>query len=245
MAKKKVKKLTDNNSNIKIKKPRKNHYFTKEHEQAIIDYVKSSDGEYREELYISVIAPVLSEMVDKIIYTYKFTSLPNIDCLKEECKVWLVTILDKFEPDKGFKAFSYFSVVSKNWFIHRVKKCALQSRKELIYDELPHALEQSYMIYDPEYEENQEKIDFWEGLKEEIEYWANNITDLKPNEQLVLNSILVLMANAEDIEIFNKKAIYVYLREISGLSSKQIVQHLVKLRERYAEFKTDWDYFNY
>jgi hypothetical protein len=53
------------------------------------------------------------------------------------------------------------------------------------------------------------------------------------------------MANAEDIEIFNKKAIYVYLREISGLSSKQIVQHLVKLRERYAEFKTDWDYFNY
>ena len=47
-------------------------------------------------------------MVDKIVYTYKFTNLSNIDDLKAECKVWLTTILDKFDPAKGSKAFSYF-----------------------------------------------------------------------------------------------------------------------------------------
>ena len=31
-------------------------------------------------------------MVDKIVYTYKFTTLPNIDALKDECKVWLYVV---------------------------------------------------------------------------------------------------------------------------------------------------------
>jgi hypothetical protein len=48
-----------------------------------------------------MLQPAFSEMVDKIVFTYKFTTLPNIDVLREECKVWLMTILDKFQPDKG------------------------------------------------------------------------------------------------------------------------------------------------
>ena len=71
------------------------------------------------------IGPVFDEMVDKIVYTYKFTTLPNIDALKEECKIWLTTILDKYDPSKGSKAFSYFSVVESRLsdlmpFIHKI-----------------------------------------------------------------------------------------------------------------------------
>lgn len=55
----------------------------------------------------------MSEMVDKIVYTYKFTTLPNIDELRDECKIWLTTVLEKFDPSKGSKAFSYFSVITK------------------------------------------------------------------------------------------------------------------------------------
>ena len=73
-------------------------------------------------MYVTLIQPAFNEMVDKIAYTYKFTSLPNIEDLKEECKIWLTTILDKFDVSKGSKAFSYFSVITKNWFIHKVKK---------------------------------------------------------------------------------------------------------------------------
>jgi hypothetical protein len=66
--------------------------------------------------------PAFDQMVDKIVFTYKFTTLPNIDILREECKIWLMTVLGKFNPDKGSKAFSYFSVITKNWFIQKVKK---------------------------------------------------------------------------------------------------------------------------
>ena len=116
---------------------KKNLYFTKDHENAIIDYVATDDQKIRTQLYIDWIGPAFDEMVDKIVYTYKFTTLPNIDALKDECKVWLTTILDKYDPSKGSKAFSYFSFITKNWFIHKVKKNAKRARTEVLYDEMP------------------------------------------------------------------------------------------------------------
>jgi hypothetical protein len=103
----------------KRSKSTKNHYFTKVHEDAIVKYANTNDIDLRSKLYIEYIQPAFDQMVDKIIYTYRFTSLPNIDYLKDDCKIWLTTILDKYDPTKGSKAFSYFSVVTKNWFIHK------------------------------------------------------------------------------------------------------------------------------
>ena len=95
-------------------------YFTQVHEDAIIEYNKETTTNRRkEELYVTLLKPAFDQMVDKIVFTYKFTSLPNIDILREECKIWLITVLDKFNPDKGSKAFSYFSVITKNWFIQK------------------------------------------------------------------------------------------------------------------------------
>ena len=104
------------------KKKSKNYYFTEDTEKAIIDYCAAEDISRRSDLYIQHIQPAFNELVDKIVYTYKFTSLENIDVLKDDCKVWLTTILGKFNPNNGAKAFSYFSVVTKNWFTHKAKK---------------------------------------------------------------------------------------------------------------------------
>ena len=75
-------------------------------------------------------------MVDKIIYTYKFTNIPNIDVLKDDCKVWLTTILSKYDPNRGSKAFSYFSVITKHWFIHQLKKNSTKVKREVAYEEI-------------------------------------------------------------------------------------------------------------
>ena len=111
------------------RKRTKNFYFTKEHENAIVRYVATEDIKERSVLYKEWIGPALNEMVDKIVYTYKFNTLPNIDSLKEDCKNWLITILDKFDPSKGSKAFSYFSVTTKNWFVHKVKNTYFKTKK--------------------------------------------------------------------------------------------------------------------
>ena len=70
-------------------------YFTQVHEDAIVRFSASNDPKERAELYEKYIQPAFDEMVDKIVFTYKFTTLPNIDELRDECKIWLTTILDK------------------------------------------------------------------------------------------------------------------------------------------------------
>lgn len=224
------------------RKSAKNNYFTKIHEEAIVKYALSSSRQERSQLYMSLIQPAFDEMVNKIIFTYKFNTLPNIEVLRDECKIWLTTILDKYDPGKGSKAFSYFSVVTKNWFIHKVKKHSIQLKREISYEQI--IMNGGADILGPaseriEYVEQRSEMEFWNGLLNQLERWDSN--NLKQSEKAVLDAVKVLLHNIDDIEIFNKKAVYLYLRELTGLNTKQVVNNLNKLREKYRLFKCKWD----
>ena len=78
-----------------------------------------------------------------------------------------------------------------------------------------------------------------QNLKKEISNWEQ--LNLKDNERKILNAIKILFDSVNDIEIFNKKAIYLYIREITGLNTKQVVNNLNKMRTRYRDFKYKWD----
>lgn len=178
-------------------------------------------------------------MVDKIIYTYRFTALPNIDYLRADCKVWLTTILNKYDPNKGSKAFSYFSVVTKNWFIHKVKRTKKRLETEVFMEDVLNEADENLVSDEPSYYEKRSELEFWMSLNNEIDTWDSFM--IKENEKKVLMAVRILMDSADQIEIFNKKAIYLYLREITGLNTKQVVNNLNKLRKRYRTFKTKWE----
>jgi hypothetical protein len=230
-------------SNLRRKRrPRKkNNYFTKVHEDAIVRYALSSCLKEKTDLYSTLIQPAFNEMVSKIIFTYKFNTLPNIESLSDDCKIWLTTILDKYDPNKGSKAFSYFSVVTKNWFIHKVKKNSKKLKKEVSYENIIERGSADILgasSDDDNYVEKREEAEFWVCLLEQVDKWDTG--NLKQNEKLVLEAVKVLLHNIDDIEIFNKKAVYLYLRELTGLNTKQVVNNLNKLREKYRMFKTKW-----
>jgi len=218
---------------------KKNHYFTQIHEDAIIRYAQITCSKERTELYVKYIGPAFNEMVDKIVFTYKFTTLPNIDHLRDECKIWLMTILDKYDQSKGSKAFSYFSVITKNWFIHKVKKQQKRNRREIDYENISKSYEEEYLSTNESYESTRIEEEFWEQFYKELHSW--DPTTMKENDAKVYEAIKVLFESKEDIEIFNKKAIYLYLREITGLNTKQIVNSLKKFRKKYAVFKEEWE----
>ena len=219
---------------------KKNLYFTQVHEDAIVQYANTKDIKIRTDLYIEYIEPAFNEMVDKIIYTYRFTSLPNIDVLKDECKIWLTTILDKYDPDKGSKAFSYFSVITKNWFIHKVRKTNQSNQREVQIDDLPKNVDITNITVENEYYSKRVEQEFWNHLWEEINHWEKAIS-MKPNEEKVYEAIRMLLASPDCIDIYNKKAIYFYIREITGLNTKQVVNNLNKMRVRYKVFKKKWN----
>jgi hypothetical protein len=204
-----------------------------------VRYAKITDAREKTELYVNWIGPAFNEMVDKIVFTYKFTDLPNIDYLRDECKIWLMTILDKYDQSKGSKAFSYFSVITKNWFIHKVKRQQKRNRREIDYDNIAKRYEEEFLSTNESYITHREESEFWEKFYKELKSW--DASQMKENDLKVYQAIVILFESKEDIEIFNKKAIYLYLREITGLNTKQIVNSLKKFRKKYYSFKQNWD----
>ena len=171
----------------KRRKRTKNNYFTKVHENAIVAYCNTDCIKERSKLYIDWIQPAFDELVDKIVYTYKFNTLPNIDSLRDECKIWLTTILAKYDPNKGSKAFSYFSVVTKNWFIHKVKKNSTKMKKEISFEHLvenggANVLGTASQNVETYYGKRAE-MEFWENLLNHLDKW--NSVNLKENEKNV------------------------------------------------------------
>ena len=158
--------------------------------------------------------------------------------MKDDCKIWLTTILSKFDPNQGTKAFSYFSVVTKNWFTHKAKKQTQKNKREVNYDSMIKEVEISSVEGSDFLSETEDK-EFWFFLMNEVESWQN--LNLKGNDEKVLDAVLTIMKNIEEIEIFNKKAVYLYMREITGLNTKQIVGCLNKMRARFRVFKDKWD----
>ncbi len=64
---------------------------------------------------------------------------------------------------------------------------------------------------------------------------------MKPNEKKVYEAVKIILSNSDDIEIFNKKAVYLYIREITGLNTKQVVNNLTKMRQKFTIFKKKWN----
>jgi hypothetical protein len=214
-------------------------YFTQDHEDAILRYCTTEDRPEKEYLYEKWIQPAFNQMVDKIVFSYKFTSLPNIDELRMECKVWLTTILDKYDPNRGSKAFSYFSVITKNWFIHKVKRNTKRLQREVPYEEAELELQTTFVDPGDHYYQERVSREFWQKLWGEIESW--NVDFEKESEKKVYEAVKIILSSVDDIEIFNKKAVYLYLRELTGMNTKQIVTQLNKMRGKYRDFKSEWD----
>jgi hypothetical protein len=150
-----------------------------------------------------------------------------------------MTMLDKYDQSKGSKAFSYFSVITKNWFIHRVKKQQKRNKREVDYDNIAKKYEEQYLSTDESYITEREELEFWNSFYKELKSWDSS--QMKENDLRVYKAINILFESKEDIEIFNKKAIYLYLREITGLNTKQIVNSLKKFRRKYSSFKESWN----
>ena len=219
------------------------NYFTKLHQDAIVEFSQSTDMNRREDLYRNIIGPVFDELVDKIVYTYKFTTLPNIDYLKSDCKNWLIMVLNKFDPDKGSKAFSYFTIVVKNWFIQKTKKRSKNMQRETSYEEEITKSDNSLFIHEENFDKEREDGEFISNFYAELDSWLESHASrlLGKNDILVVEAIKEIFDSRNELEILNKKAVYLYLREITGLNTKQITRSIKKIKPKYGKFRKRWE----
>lgn len=250
-------------------KTNRNLYFTEIHEQAVRDYVLSNDIDERNKIYSKILQPVFREIIDKIVCTFKFTNLPNIGVEKDVCEVWLQQNIDKFKPEKGLKAFSYFSVIVKNYFFALGKDQKKSLSREIEKDEVSFLLEKKYITSDNVYEQSREKKEFLDDFWQELLFWERQIP-LTDNDRKVLISIKGLFADGSWYDLleesfheldkyitdqreldkmrrkfsqnrFLKVKIYELIEEDTKLSRKQIGQSVKKFKEFYLTFKQESD----
>ena len=106
-------------------------------------------------------------------------------------------------------------------------------------EDLSKELECEHLSTRNPYIEDRQDAEFWQNLWVEIDSWDTG--NLKENEKKVLEAVKLVLSSSDSIEIFNKKAIYLYIREITGLNTKQVVNNLNKMRAKYRVFKHKWD----
>ena len=211
----------------------KRQYFTEDTEHAIIEYLASEDQAERNRIYNTRIHFSFYKLAENLIHTFKFyyTEVDDLEDLKHEVITFLLEKLHYFKAGKG-KAFSYFSIVGKNYLIlYNNKNYAKKKGKaDLIEvdtdDNILNGFERESI--------RQEKIEF---LDLYINYIDKRLDKLfkKEDEKKVADAVLTVLKRREHLEIFNKKAIYIYIREITGLETPIITKTVKVLKGAYQK----------
>ena len=221
----------------KAKKGSPRYYFHQGTEDAIIRHNKETRPHMRERIYNEHIRVPFVKLAANINHTFKFYyfDVPSED-VKHEVVSFLYMNMHKFTEGKG-KAFSYFSIVAKNYLIlhnnNNYKKLK-QHEGEEVTDYKRDAM----------WETNRQ--DVLEGQKEYmdlfVDYWSNNLTTVFKRKQDidVANSVLYLMEQRQNIENFNKKALYILIREMTGSNTQHITRVINVLKKHHVNLQKNY-----
>lgn len=232
----------------KTNKPKKNDYFTKVHEEAIIEYCTTSEKERKEWLYENVIRHALESLTENLIYIYNFhKQWDDIRSLKQDCVINLFETLHKYDATKGSRAFSYFNVVAKHWLIIQTRKRNKINFKNISIDDTDNNINIDGLFYQSgKYEPSPEqKIKQREDL-EAMKNLCLKVESLLTKERDIkcMSAVLEIFDRVDELDFLNKRALFIYIREISGLSNKELSSALGNIRNVYKNIHGKGKEFN-
>lgn len=209
-----------------------NFYFTEETEEYIKKYNLSQDYQYRDKIFTQHIYFPFYKLAENIIHTFKFhyTDVEDIEDLKHEIVAMIVEEkISRFDPDNGAKAYSYFGTIIKRWLINYTNKNYKKLKQVGSFDDIEETYE------NPEEEVWNEHI----TLKTVLDIWVEKVyRDLedmfvKEEERKVADGILTLFKSRYDLDIFKKKALYIYVREIVDCKTPTITKVISILKKDF------------
>ena len=217
-------------------KKSKKVYFGPEVDLSIAKYNKEDDYISRSTIYQREIKQPMEKLVENIIHTFKFYYTDNVplDQVQHEVVSFLVERLHKFDPSKGSKAFSYFGMIAKNYCILKNKK----NYKKLVENK---RIDLDGSI-DIEQEDRGDQPDLEQFFKQYLAYWDNNVCLYykKEKDQRLAEAFLDLFRKRERIDIFNKKALYIYIREMTNANTQQITKIVKEMKSRWKQMYSDY-----
>ena len=216
------------------KKSKKKLYFGLEVQDAIIKYNSSANDSERNIIYRDEIHAAFDKLAENIINTFKFTYFDYpFEDVKAEVVSFLVMNMHKYDHTKGSKAFNYFSIVAKNYLILHNNNNYKKYKSH--YD---------MSILNRHHNTDDAHKEFIDDFTDEIvNYLETNINNIFKNKDdiKIAYSIIELLKKRHEIENFNKKAIYILIREMTDVKTSQITRVTNKLKKHYRIMVNKYD----
>tara|TARA_B100000287_G_scaffold67084_1_gene58641 strand:- start:441 stop:1208 length:768 start_codon:yes stop_codon:yes gene_type:complete len=224
----------------KVKRKRKKKskvYFGTPVQEAVIRYNNEKNIAKRNKIYQEEIHAAFMKLAENLIHTFKFYHFdyPSTD-VQMEVVAFLVINMKKYQPDKG-RAFSYFSIVAKNWLILNNNNNYKKYKSHMKLD--AEAFKRN-MAQKSEDESQQDELkDFVATLVPSLETQLTTIFRKKRDIQIA-DAVLELFRRRDIIENFNKKALYVLIREMTGYKTQHITKVINVLKKHYAKLQQSY-----
>lgn len=217
------------------------NYFDEKTQESIVAYQEAAEVENKKKIFVAGILPAFDSLVENLINVYGFSVMyESKQDLKNECLEFLYTVVGKFNPSKGSKAFSYFNVVAKNWLTIKSRQSSKKVQSYISIDNRDELAQE-----DLELIENYQIMPSWDDVlslgnaHEQLEKVVATIEERvkTENEVVCVKAIKSLIANIEQVDLLSKRAVLLYIREMTNLSSKQLSIVLSSLKKHYREIK--------
>ncbi len=221
------------------KKSTNKMYFTSETEDAIELYNNTECIEAREKIFREKIQYPFEKLVENVFNTFKFSYFETgpLDVQKETVS-HLVANIQKFQKDKG-RAFAYFSIVAKHYliFLNNSNYKRFNQLVEIGGDDR----EENTVQLQTE-DKHHKNVEMTEFMKLMIKYWETNVGKIfsKQRDLNIANAVIELFRNSDRIDAFNKKALYLYIREISNCKTQQITKVINKMKTAHQKINSSY-----
>jgi hypothetical protein len=212
-------------------KSKKKMYFTQETEDNIVLYNNSDDMVERNKIYEEHIKYPFEKLAENILNTFKFSYFQcSHEDVQREVVSNLVSNMHKYKANNG-KAFSYFSIIAKNFLIlynngnyKKFKRHTSVDDDEIIY-------EQKELTFNPRAETKKKELS--EFIKLMVDHLEDNIDTIykKDQEKRIAYAVLEIFRKSDVIENFNKKALYLFIREMTNCKTQHITKVVNKMKD--------------
>ena len=228
-------------------KNKNGYYFGDREEEAVIQYLKTNDPVEKNKIYDYILKPAFEKMTESIIRRYKLY-IPDEDFLEtyNDALSFIITKMDKFDPDSGKKAYSYYGTICRNYVTGRIQNYVKTLKRNPSYDDAQEDFGNSIKYSDAASKGNEIASETIEKLVGRIQEMINSpeINDIKPNEVKLGKALIGLFNNWEYVlstdasNKLNKNAVLLYLRETTGLDTKGIRDNMRKFKKEFLMIKS-------
>ncbi len=213
-------------------------YWPRKLDEYIVQYNNSTDPDEREQIFVDHLHFPLDKMAESIINRFKFPYMGgSFDETKKQVISFLVINLSKYKPvredGEPNKSFSYFSVIAKNYLIHHNTNGYKQEKRSVYLSDTTNenyvSLEEMVDLQTPSLDDQEDSKEF---VKLMISYWDANITRIfkKKRDIDIASAVIELFRRADRIENYNKKALYLMIREMTDCKTSYITKVVNKMR---------------